>query len=86
MTAAQGGRSIGDIHVGINYEKLEFFSDGAAFAGFAAHCALVVLLWQMRAVRSAVDLRSAVADSNDPGTSSSQRGHHELFSSPQFFK
>ena len=38
MTAAQGGRSIGDIHVGINYEKLEFFSDGAAFAGFAAHC------------------------------------------------
>ena len=58
----------------------------AAFAGFAAHCALVVLPWEMRAVKSAVDLRSAVADSNDPGTSSSQRGHRELFSSPNLFK
>ena len=58
----------------------------AAFAGFAAHCALVVLPWEMRAVKSAVDLRSAVADSNDPGTSSSQRGHRELFSSPNFLK
>ena len=62
------------------------FSDRAAFAGFAAHCALVVWPWEMRAVRSAVDLRSAVADSDDPGTSSSQRGHRELFSSPTFFK